>query len=82
MVSPCHPVHADERAAAHIAQTGNRITRDISSFKEELAAFRKGLARLPKAMRSYRAEFHKRDCKSQMETLDKAIAILDSTLKG
>ncbi len=82
MVSPCHPIHADERVAALVAQTGNRITRDPSSFKKEIEFFGKELARLPKALRSYRAEYHKRGSKAQVETLDKAIALLDAALKG
>lgn len=82
MVSPCRPIHPDERAASMVAQTGNRITRDPSSFMKELSFFRKELARLPKAMMGYRAEFKKLKAKMQVEILDKAIAILDSTLKS
>jgi len=82
MVSPAHPIHPDERLAPLLAQTANRIERKPSSFKDELASLKKGLAKLPKALKSYKAEYEKRKAAKQAALLEKAIGILDSTLKG
>ncbi len=81
MVSPARPIHEDERLAALLAQTGNRITRKPGSFKAELAALKKELPRLPKALKSYQAEYRKRKNLKHVETLAKAIAILATTMK-
>ncbi len=80
MVSPAHPIHPDERLASMLAQTGNRISREPSSFKKEMAFFKKELPRLAKALKSYRAEFVKRKCRKQAAILEKALKLLASTL--
>jgi alpha-glucosidase len=81
LVSPCWPLHAEERLATHVAQTGNRISRRPDTAAAELRALQAALRRLPRVLREFRGIYVKREKKHAAETLAKASAILAATLR-
>ncbi len=77
-VSPYSPLHPEERLATHIAQTGNRISRNPKTVQAEIAAFKHDLQRLPKVFKQYRDAFKKKKNTRGVEVLERAMKALDS----
>lgn len=80
LVSPCWPLHKDERLAVWAAQTGNRIGRNPGSAPHELAELRKTLKRLPQALKEFEVIYRKRNKMAEAGHLAKARAILSLAL--
>ncbi|MCC5848280.1 MAG: DUF5110 domain-containing protein [Verrucomicrobia bacterium] len=87
IVSPCRPIHADERLAVRVAQTGNRVSLHPETFSKKLDQMAADLNRLPKALDAYidaYAELEKNTGNSQqnqIKILKRASGILKATLK-
>ena len=78
LVSPARPVHAEERLAVRLAQTGNRIGMRPETFADEVSALHETLPRLPGVLRAYAKAFAEDkqdpDC-PQAVTLQQAAAM-------
>ena len=87
IVSPCHPIHPEERLAVRVAQTGNRIRLNPGNFSKERDQLNEDLVRLPGVLKEYMAAYAKEEKTSgssrqnQIGILKKAAGILDATLK-
>jgi alpha-glucosidase (family GH31 glycosyl hydrolase) len=87
LVSPARPIYAGERTAVRIAQTGNRISRAPESFKKEITTLLREVQLLPTTLKEFQKAYADRakgkpgDVPQQVQILQKALAILDSTLR-
>jgi alpha-glucosidase (family GH31 glycosyl hydrolase) len=61
IASPAKAFFMDERFANHIAQTGNRMSRDPASFEIELRQMLRDLKKLPSSLRTYMKLSAKKD---------------------
>lgn len=82
LVSPPHPVHPEERLAIRVGQTGNRLTRRPELAAKEIRAFRRDLARLPKALEEFQREYTLRNDHGAAAILQKARDLLARTLSA
>lgn len=78
---PVHPLHADERLAVRLAQTGNRIARQPATAAREVRALNRGLRELPDMLREYERINRKTKRPDPVTLLKKARAVLTQTLK-
>lgn len=83
LVSPPRPLIAEERLAVRIAQTGNRISRQPATLKQELLQMEKDLARLPSVLREYQQAYREKGLSGEGPStiLQKATDILKATLR-
>lgn len=81
LASPAHVVHDEERLAVDLAQAGNRIGRDPSSFARELRRLKRDLKRLPRVLKEFHGEYRKRKNVALAAHVQAARDILDGTLK-
>lgn len=82
LVSPCFPMHKDERLAVWAAQTGNRVSRDPESLARELAGLRRSLQRLPAALKEFEALYRKANNREAAGYLARAGRILKACVAG
>lgn len=79
LVSPCYPMHKDERMAVWAAQTGNRISRNPAAFAAELAQLRRYLRDLPRALSEFEAIYRKGGNEAAAGLLCRAGSILKAS---
>ena len=78
LVSPCYPMHPDERMAVWAAQTANRISRNPAVLRAELGRLRRYLKRLPRTLAEFEALYRKGNNVDAAGLLARAGAILSS----
>lgn len=80
LASPVFPVHPGERDAVDVAQAGNRIGLDPTTFAAEVADLRRNVRRLPAAIAGFLAAVRKRKREKPTKYLTQARGILKTTL--
>jgi alpha-glucosidase len=81
LVSPCWPLHVEERLATRVAQTGNRLSRHPDRAAAEWRQMRRDLRRLPKVLAEFQRVYRKGKKAEPAAVLGKARAMLAATLK-
>jgi len=80
LASPVFPVHPGERDAVDVAQAGNRIGLDPTTFAAEVARLRRQVRKLPAALAGFLAAVRKRKREKPTKYLTQASGILRTTL--
>lgn len=78
-VSPARPVHAEERLAVRVAQTGNRLSLNPDTFLVEWKNLHEDVLRLPKALEEYAQIYRKKSkgLEPHALTLDRARGLVE-----
>ncbi len=75
MICPPGEYHSKEHLACGIAQTGNRISREPSTFSSEIAKCKKNLKKLPAMLKSYATISKKRNNTSHLQSATNALKL-------